>query len=241
MDEEELQSVYAWVDEVPLSRPKKNIARDFCDGVLVAEVVKHHIPKMVELHNYSAANSMDRKMYNWNTLNQRVFKKIGLKVPKKDFEDISNAKTGCIETFLRNLMEKIEAYKEGHGYEHTPSAAPASGKPEKRAGRQAHPSDHEYDARRAAYESNHPPSVKELQQEMKKLGYDDEGEYDEGEGDELQHEIDTSILVEKEQTIQELRETVEILETKVRKLEQLVRLKDTKIHTLQQKLQTSQH
>jgi len=76
---------------------------------------------------------------------------------------------------------------------------------------------------------------------MKKLGYDDEGEYDEGEGDELQHEIDTSILVEKEQTIQELRETVEILETKVRKLEQLVRLKDTKIHTLQQKLQTSQH
>jgi len=121
MDEEELQSVYAWVDEVPLSRPKKNIARDFCDGVLVAEVVKHHIPKMVELHNYSAANSMDRKMYNWNTLNQRVFKKIGLKVPKKDFEDISNAKTGCIETFLRNLMEKIEAYKEGHGYEHTPS------------------------------------------------------------------------------------------------------------------------
>jgi len=29
---EELQSVYTWVDGIPLSRPKKNIARDFTDG-----------------------------------------------------------------------------------------------------------------------------------------------------------------------------------------------------------------
>jgi hypothetical protein len=30
--EEEMQEVYNWVDEIPLSRPKKNIARDFADG-----------------------------------------------------------------------------------------------------------------------------------------------------------------------------------------------------------------
>ena len=29
--EEEMQEVYNWVDEIPLSRPKKNIARDFSD------------------------------------------------------------------------------------------------------------------------------------------------------------------------------------------------------------------
>ena len=29
MDDEELQKVYQWVDEIPLSRPKRNIARDF--------------------------------------------------------------------------------------------------------------------------------------------------------------------------------------------------------------------
>jgi hypothetical protein len=34
MDEEELQSLYAWIDEVPLSRPKKNLARDFSDAGL---------------------------------------------------------------------------------------------------------------------------------------------------------------------------------------------------------------
>ena len=31
ISEEEMQEVYNWVDEIPLSRPKKNIARDFSD------------------------------------------------------------------------------------------------------------------------------------------------------------------------------------------------------------------
>lgn len=37
--EDEIQDLYAWVDTVPLSRPKRNIARDFSDGVLIAETV----------------------------------------------------------------------------------------------------------------------------------------------------------------------------------------------------------
>jgi hypothetical protein len=32
MDEEEMQMIYNWIDEIPLSRPKRNIARDFSDG-----------------------------------------------------------------------------------------------------------------------------------------------------------------------------------------------------------------
>lgn len=32
LSEEDLQKLYSFVDEVPLSRPKKNIARDFGDG-----------------------------------------------------------------------------------------------------------------------------------------------------------------------------------------------------------------
>lgn len=32
LSEEEMQLIYNWVDEIPLSRPKKNIARDFSDG-----------------------------------------------------------------------------------------------------------------------------------------------------------------------------------------------------------------
>jgi hypothetical protein len=32
LDDDELQKIYVWVDSVPLSRPKRNISRDFSDG-----------------------------------------------------------------------------------------------------------------------------------------------------------------------------------------------------------------
>ena len=32
IDDVELESLYQWVDRVPLSRPKKNIGKDFSDG-----------------------------------------------------------------------------------------------------------------------------------------------------------------------------------------------------------------
>lgn len=37
ISEEELQATYAWIDEIPLSRQKKSIARDFSDGGTVCE------------------------------------------------------------------------------------------------------------------------------------------------------------------------------------------------------------
>jgi len=32
LTDEELQKIYVWIDSIPLSRPKRNIARDFSDG-----------------------------------------------------------------------------------------------------------------------------------------------------------------------------------------------------------------
>lgn len=32
LTEEELQDLYAWIDKIPLSRPKRHITRDFSDG-----------------------------------------------------------------------------------------------------------------------------------------------------------------------------------------------------------------
>ena len=65
MDDDDLQRVYQWVDEIPLSRPKRNISRDFADGVLTAEIVAHYFPRLIEIHNYPPANSYSQKMYNW--------------------------------------------------------------------------------------------------------------------------------------------------------------------------------
>jgi predicted RNase H-like nuclease (RuvC/YqgF family) len=53
------------------------------------------------------------------------------------------------------------------------------------------------------------------------------------------HAMDQEIILEKDQTIQQLKETIEILELKVKKLEQLVKLKDAKILNLSNKLQTA--
>ena len=39
LDEETTKSLLIWIDSIDLSRPKKNINRDFADGVLVAEVI----------------------------------------------------------------------------------------------------------------------------------------------------------------------------------------------------------
>lgn len=41
LSNDDLTRLYTWVDEIKLSRPKRNIARDFSDGVLVAEVRKN--------------------------------------------------------------------------------------------------------------------------------------------------------------------------------------------------------
>jgi hypothetical protein len=43
-DDSQLQELYAWTDAIPLSRRKKNVPRDFSDGVLMGEVVIHVFP-----------------------------------------------------------------------------------------------------------------------------------------------------------------------------------------------------
>ena len=34
MDEQVLEELYTWIDQIPLSRPKKDLKRDFSDGGL---------------------------------------------------------------------------------------------------------------------------------------------------------------------------------------------------------------
>ena len=93
-----------------MSRPKRNIARDFSDGVLLAEIVKHFVPKLVDLHNYSQAHSLSQKTYNWNTLNVKVLKKFGLNLSKAEIEAIVNMEPDAIEKTLIALKFHIEQH-----------------------------------------------------------------------------------------------------------------------------------
>ena len=83
MNEQQLAEVYEMVDIVPFSRQKKNIARDFSDGLMMAELIAHYYPKKVELHNYPTTNTVTKKVQNWNTLNTKVLKKLGIAIGSK--------------------------------------------------------------------------------------------------------------------------------------------------------------
>ena len=52
-------------------------------SVLVAEVIAHFYPRLVELHNYSSANATTQKVYNWQTLNSRALKKLGFQIRRE--------------------------------------------------------------------------------------------------------------------------------------------------------------
>ena len=103
----EMMYIYEWVDSIPLSRQKKNIARDFNDGVLLAEMIKYHFPRLVELHNYPSASSTKQKLSNWNTLNNKVLKKLGLKISKDEINDVMNSKPKAIENLLSKVYRAI--------------------------------------------------------------------------------------------------------------------------------------
>ncbi|XP_058242110.1 sperm flagellar protein 1 isoform X1 [Hemibagrus wyckioides] len=111
LSDEALQDLYSWIDEIKLSRPKRNISRDFSDGVMAAELVKHFFPKLVDLHNYTPAHSTQQKLSNWSMLNRKVFFRLNFHVPDDTVKKITLSNPGSIEPVLCALRQKIEERK----------------------------------------------------------------------------------------------------------------------------------
>ena len=107
-EDNKLMYIYEWVDSIPLSRQKKNISRDFNDAVLLAEMIKFHYPRLVDLHNYPSASSTKAKLVNWETLNKKVLKKLGVKITKNEINDIINSRPNAIENLLGKLYHVIK-------------------------------------------------------------------------------------------------------------------------------------
>ena len=110
--EEELQELYAWIDNIPLSRRKKNLPRDFSDAVLMAEVIAYFFPRLVELHNYDQGLKIETKVYNWKTLNNRVLKKLNYTLDTETINQLANSTPGTIERVLMEIRKVMENKKE---------------------------------------------------------------------------------------------------------------------------------
>ncbi|CAK9876065.1 unnamed protein product [Sphagnum jensenii] len=249
---DELPLLYTWIDGIPLSRPKRNISRDFSDAVLAAEVVAHYCPRLVDAHNYSAANGLAQKIYNWSTLNNKVFRRLHFSLTKEDIEAVASCEPQMIERILKLLKYKIAKYKPnglsgdsdlvkdhldgGHFHDpHSRSGAPQrdtlmrlAQQPQikENGGRQEYFRDRDSGKRNTLTPSNmrasQDPYAPSRATSPRRCG--------------MPEPIVSAKLEEKDALIRELSETIELLEAKVRKLEQLVRLKEHKIQVLSGKV-----
>lgn len=61
-------------DLLPVEKSILHVSRRYRIQNLLAsaQVVAYYFPKLVDLHNYAAANAVRQKVYNWNTLNEKV-------------------------------------------------------------------------------------------------------------------------------------------------------------------------
>ncbi|KAG3262906.1 sperm flagellar 1, transcript variant X1 [Ictidomys tridecemlineatus] len=228
VDEEALHQLYLWVDNIPLSRPKRNLSRDFSDGVLVAEVIKFYFPKMVEMHNYVPANSLQQKLSNWGHLNRKVLNKLNFSVPDDVMRKIAQCTPGVVELVLIPLKQRLEERqrrrKQGSGsLQELPPAdgsgyldvdvsqkTRGEGAPEPQGGEQL---------RVGRLPAPRPPGYSQALQ-----------------GDPsfvLQ-------IAEKEQELLASQETVQVLQMKVRRLEHLLQLKNVRIEDLSRRLQQAE-
>jgi hypothetical protein len=108
LNDQMLESLYEWIDKIPLSRQKRRIERDFSDGYCVGEIIKHFLPNLIEMHNLTPAHNLQQKLCNWGMLNSKVFSRFGLNVPLNISQNICNCKPGYVEVFLYNLRIKID-------------------------------------------------------------------------------------------------------------------------------------
>ncbi|XP_032806169.2 sperm flagellar protein 1 isoform X1 [Petromyzon marinus] len=229
LDEEALQELYAWIDTVPLSRPKRNIARDFSDGVMVAELVKHFFPRIVEMHNYIPANSVQQKLSNWNTLNRKVLSKLcGMHVPVDVVRSVTGCSPGVVELVLHSLrlklqektQEKQQRRQQQQHHHHQQGKGPMK-----------NGQDVEY------YSTNMQSPARSPHVQRGAGGTSNPANHQSpGAGpDTLQARLDPEarlLLQERDQALRAAQETVLLLQAKVQRLEQLVQIKDARIAEL---------
>ncbi|XP_030803245.1 sperm flagellar protein 1 [Camarhynchus parvulus] len=236
--EASLVSLYRWLDTVPLSRPRRNIARDFSDGVLAAEVVKFFFPSLVELHSFVPTSSTAQKVANWGHLNRKVLSKLNLRLPEEMIQALAPVKvlskrtaagnvggswpagTASLQLWGTKILQRQRNGKGGAGKPPAESAALDEGKYLDTGQRRLRS-----DLGRGCSQDGAARAVT-VAVPAQQPGA--------GPGDMRQQ------LAEREQALQLARDTIQILQAKVGRLEQLLLLKNLRIDDLSQRLQQLQ-
>ncbi|XP_019927381.2 sperm flagellar protein 1 isoform X10 [Magallana gigas] len=249
-DDVELENLYQWIDRIPLTRPKKNIGKDFSDGVLLAEIVAHYFPKIVELHNYSPAAATKQKMENWYLLNRRVLRKLDLDLSDEVIRALANCKPKVVEKVLMLLRLQIDKNlqrQEALVPVKTGRSSPGKLSSPRKLGKGEIPHNHPDRSIAEIKLESHLPKIYDFWGRPSigvktKGGSNDMGSYHfEGKGYfdpaiyiyPTSDNVPRSYLEEKEMECMAKDETIRMLNSKIRRLEHLLQLKDTRMLDLQ--------
>lgn len=253
IDQKVLRDLYAWVDSIPLSRPKKNISRDFSDGVLVAEVVKYFFPKYVDLHNFQSCNKIEGKKNNWQLLNWKVFSKFSFKITDDVVESLINAQSGTIEKLLLLLRSKFQEHENSGevsdnsflpalSYRHcVPKViTPTSNLQRMRRLPSVRNENRNMERSFPSLSNQNSISQKPVSKASSGSKPANGSLWRKSNGTNGYHEsVSDDLLQSYEQKVQEclnLQETVDILNAKLRRMQHLLELKDLRINELQSRL-----
>lgn len=66
-------------------------------SVMMAELVAHHIPKIIYSGYYIHTSSLSKKIDNWEHLNAKVFRRVGFQLTPDLVKDLAGARPGMIE------------------------------------------------------------------------------------------------------------------------------------------------
>ena len=75
-------------------------------------VKRHAQQSQHQLVSHSGAHGVTQKLYNWTTLNQRVFKKLDFVLAKSECDAVVNCDPGSVERVLKLVKVKLEKYNE---------------------------------------------------------------------------------------------------------------------------------
>ncbi|XP_072493143.1 sperm flagellar protein 1 isoform X2 [Notamacropus eugenii] len=191
--------------------------------VLAAEVVKFYFPKMVEMHNYVPANSVQQKINNWIHLNRKVLHKLNFSIPEDVIQKIAQCSPGVVELVLIPLRQRLE---------------------EKKQRKQGVGSSQELGLREGSNYMDMGFSQKTQgggTTDPQKAGPLRGGKFPPAYSQALQGDPNFLVqMAEKEQELLASQETVQVLQMKVRRLEHLLQLKNVRIDDLSRRLQQAQ-
>jgi CH-like domain in sperm protein len=109
----EQQELKDWIDGLPnCQSAATKWPRMFADGVHLVKIIHSLNPKLIELHNYSPRNGFTQKLANWQTLNRKVLRKLGLNFDETVLKSLAMAENDVINTVLYDVMRKIRTPKD---------------------------------------------------------------------------------------------------------------------------------